>query len=172
MRTHVGFDGRTGMLTDTYPIFDVTGLSILLVAIAFFKSPAGQTLGMRQMDPRVERYYALINASSKLAASVATVYFLSSHLGFNKLVNFVFDFNDGRHTWTVWLTLGLWSITTLEEQGALGLVPTSRPNLIRLLLPKNPNGLESVPCIFRRRAKARFHLRLPDTIFHQIQIDN
>jgi hypothetical protein len=102
------------LLTDAPPIFDVVGFGLVaftgLAVFGWASNPARRA----GSDPRHARYESLVLALGCLAISVYVIVFLSSvgMGGFGALLAFVFAVNDGRHSWTVWLTLASWAALT------------------------------------------------------------
>jgi hypothetical protein len=123
----------TTLYTAAPPIVDVVCGD--LVVVAALGAWAHLTTPSNMADQRHENYHRLISASSCCAVAYYAASYLASALGgAGKLLAFLIDVNDGRHTWTVWVTLAAWAFLALFG-GLRFMVLIGRPLGQRIGLP-------------------------------------
>jgi hypothetical protein len=90
------------LFTPAPPVFEIcfSGLTVAAAACAW------SILTAQHADPRYENFHRLLGAiSCCTVAAYAASYLAWGMGGTGKLLAFLVDVNDGRHTWPVWITV-------------------------------------------------------------------
>ena len=128
------------IFTTAPPIFDITGVSVCVMAALYFFALTKGPLASN--NPQLDLYARVIASITGLTPCVYTVYFLGRGMGgFNNLLKFLFDLADDRHSWTVWVTIGVWSALVIACCASLkyaygrqivpaGTIPVILPNVL------------------------------------------